>query len=162
VARAAGMAAADGIVVDRRLATSAPHVWAAGDVARYEDAPLGERRLEHDDHAEHSGALAGRSMVVDRTGTGDPESYTYTPIFWSDLFDDGYEAVGVLDSSLETVEDFTDDGSAGVVYYLDGGRVRGVLLWNVWDSTDAAKQIIKQSMAQPMGASDLRGRISPG
>lgn len=162
VARAAGITVDDGIIVDRRLATNAPDVWAAGDVARYADALLGDRRVEHVDSAEHMGAVAGRNMAVARTRKGDPESYTYTPIFWSDLFDYGYEAVGDLDSSLETVEDFTDDGSAGVVYYLDTGRVRGVLLWNVWDSTDKAKQIIEQSTAEPLDAAELKGRISLG
>ncbi|SMY11192.1 NAD(P)/FAD-dependent oxidoreductase [Brevibacterium jeotgali] len=162
VARQAGITVDDGIIVDRRLATNAPHVWAAGDVARYEDALLGDRRVEHVDNAEHMGAVAGRNMAVARTRTGDAESYTYTPIFWSDLFDHGYEAVGELDAALETVEDFTDDGGAGVVYYLDAGQVRGVLLWNVWDSTDTAKQVIEQSTAEPLDAAELQGRISLG
>ncbi len=162
VARQAGITVDDGIIVDRRLATNAPNVWAAGDVARYEDALLGDRRVEHVDNAEHMGAVAGRNMAVARARRGDAESYTYTPIFWSDLFDYGYEAVGELNAQFDTVEDFTDDGSAGVVYYLDTGRVRGVLLWNVWDSTDKAKQIIEQSTAEPLDSSELKGRISLG
>jgi hypothetical protein len=47
-----------------------------------------------------------------------------------------------------------------VVYYLDGGRVRGVLLWNVWGQVDAARALIAQS--GPFDAGSLRGRIPHG
>ena len=162
VAQQAGITVEDGIVVDGTLATSAPDVWAAGDVARYEDDLLGVRRVEHVNNAERMGSIAGQNMVRTRTGADELRSYDYTPFFWSDLFDYGYEAVGILDSSLTTVEDFTDDGSAGVVYYMDGGTVRGVLLWNVWDSVDQAKAVMSQSLTEPLGRDDLVGRIALG
>ena len=162
VAQQAGITVEDGIVVDGTLATSAPDVWAAGDVARYEDDLLGVRRVEHVNNAERMGSIAGQNMVRTRTGADELRSYDYTPFFWSDLFDYGYEAVGILDSSLTTVEDFTDDGSAGVVYYMDGGTVRGVLLWNVWDSVDQAKAVMSQSITEPQDRDDLVGRIPLG
>ena len=162
VAQQAGITVENGIAVDRTLATSAPDVWAAGDVARYEDALLGVRRVEHVNNAERMGSTAGQNMVRSRTGSDELRAYDYTPFFWSDLFDYGYEAVGILDASLTTVEDFTDDGSAGVVYYLDGGQVRGVLLWNVWDSVDQAKAVMSQSLTEPLGRDDLVGRIALG
>ena len=162
VAQQAGITVEDGIVVDGTLATSAPDVWAAGDVARYEDDLLGVRRVEHVNNAERMGSIAGQNMVRTRTGADELRSYDYTPFFWSDLFDDGYEAVGILDSSLTTVEDFTEDGSAGVVYYMDGGTVRGVLLWNVWDSVDQAKAVMSQSITEPQDRDDLVGRIPLG
>jgi NADPH-dependent 2,4-dienoyl-CoA reductase/sulfur reductase-like enzyme len=162
VAQQAGITAEDGIVVDDTLATSAPDVWAAGDVAQYEDDLLGVRRVEHVNNAERMGSIAAQNMVRSRIGTDEPRRYDYTPFFWSDLFDYGYEAVGILDSSLTTVEDFTDDGSAGVVYYVDGGTVRGVLLWNVWDSVDTAKAVMSQSITEPQDRDDLVGRIPLG
>ena len=162
VAQQAGITVEDGIVVDGTLATSAPDVWAAGDVARYEDDLLGVRRVEHVNNAERMGSIAGQNMVRTRTGADELRSYDHTPFFWSDLFDYGYEAVGILDSSLTTVEDFTDDGSAGVVYYMDGGTVRGVLLWNVWDSVDQAKAVMSQSITEPQDRDDLVGRIPLG
>ena len=162
VAQQAGITVEDGIVVDGTLATSAPDVWAAGDVARYEDDLLGVRRVEHVNNAERMGSIAGQNMVRTRTGADELRSYDYTPFFWSDLFDYGYEAVGILDSSLTTVEDFTDDGSAGVVYYMDGGTVRGVLLWSVWDSVDQAKAVMSQSITEPQDRDDLVGRIPLG
>ena len=45
----------------------------------------------------------------------------------------------------------------GVVYYLQNGRVRGVLLWNVWKQVDAAPKLIAE--AGPFRADDLRGRL---
>lgn len=160
VAQQAGITVEDGIVVDEHLATSAADVWAAGDVARYDDPLLGRRRVEHVNNAKRMGTVAGRNMARSRTGAKEQDAYAYTPFFWSDLFDYGYEAVGVLDASLETVEDFTDDRTTGVVYYLDEGRVRGVLLWNVWDSVEKAKQVMEQSAVEPLGADDLIGRIA--
>ncbi|WP_448059671.1 NAD(P)/FAD-dependent oxidoreductase [Cellulomonas hominis] len=143
LAERAGLTVADGIVVDDHLRTSDPHVWAAGDVAQYPDRILGRRRVEHVDNAGASGRQAGRNLA------GADEPYDHTPFFYSDLFDAGYEAVGRLDASLRTVEDWQhgngDPYEAGVVYYLDDGDdggVAGVLLWNVWDSTDRAREVI--------------------
>ncbi|WP_246855166.1 NAD(P)/FAD-dependent oxidoreductase [Cellulomonas sp. Y8] len=152
LARAAGLEVDDGVVVDDRLRTSDPHVWAAGDVAQYPDRLLGRRRVEHVDNATTMGRQAGRNLA------GADEPYDHTPFFYSDLFELGYEAVGRLDASLETVEDWHgDDLGAGVVYYLDGGRVVGVLLWDVWDATDRAREVIAgQTDVRPEA---LRGLI---
>jgi 3-phenylpropionate/trans-cinnamate dioxygenase ferredoxin reductase component len=158
LAEAAGIEVDDGIVVDASLRTSAEHVYAAGDVASYPDARLGRRRVEHVDHAEKSGELAGRAMA------GSDATYGETPFFWSDLFDDGYEAIGELSTALDVVEDWQGDDDPtdrGVVYYLEGGRVRGVLLWNVWDSVDAARALLEATQDQPLDdPSSLRGRIT--
>ena len=155
LAEDAGLQVDDGVVVDDRLRTSAEGVYAAGDVASYPDARLGRRRVEHVDQAEKSGEAAGRAMA------GEDTAYTHTPFFWSDLFDAGYEAIGVLSSKLETVEDFADDDyGTGVVYYVDEGRVRGVLLWNVWDSVGKAQELIEQTAQEPLAdTSSLKGRI---
>ena len=152
LARSAGLEVDDGVVVDERLRTSDPHVWAAGDVAQYPDRLLGRRRVEHVDNATTMGRQAGRNLA------GADEPYDHTPFFYSDLFELGYEAVGRLDAALETVEDWqSDDLGAGVVYYLDGGRVAGVLLWNVWDATDRAREVIAgQTDVRPEA---LRGLI---
>ena len=136
-----------GIVVDEHLRTSDPHVLAAGDVAHYVDKILGARRVEHVDNANEMGAAAGRIMA------GSEETYDHTPYFYSDLFDYGYEAVGTLDASLETRSVDKGDGNA-VVYYLDGDEVVGVLLWGVWDSTDAAREVLARH-ARPDSFDDL-------
>ncbi|RNI19006.1 NAD(P)/FAD-dependent oxidoreductase [Flexivirga caeni] len=153
LAEAAGITVDDGVVVDEQLRTSAPDVYAAGDVASYLDSLLGRRRVEHVDSAEKMGKHAGRNMA------GADEVYDYTPIFWSDLFDNGYEAVGDLDSRLDTVEDWNADRTAAVVYYLRDDVVRGVLLWNVWDSSDRARDVIARSRDGKLGRGELIGAI---
>lgn len=155
LAEAAGLEVDNGVVVDDRLRTSVEDVYAAGDVASYPDALLGRRRVEHVDQAEKSGEHAGKVMA------GADEAYDYTPIFWSDLFDAGYEAVGETKSDLDMVEDWKDgELGTGVVYYLKSGSVRGVLLWNVWDSTDKAREVIAETKDAPLDDPEsLRGRI---
>lgn len=152
LARAAGLEVDDGVVVDEHLRTRHPDVYAAGDVARFPSAALGERlRVEHEDAANTTGRLAGRSMA------GVPSPYRELPFFYSDLFDLGYEAVGILDARLETVADWKEPFREGVVYYLRDGRVRGVLLWNTWGQVDAARRLIGEP--GPFRPADLKGRL---
>ncbi len=139
LAEAAGIACENGILVDAGLRTSAPDIWAAGDVARFESAALGEMvRVEHEDNALTMGRAAGRSMA------GEPVRWTHLPFFYSDLFDLGYEAVGKLDARLETVTSWKTANREGVVYYLDEGRVVGVLLWGIFGQVDAARGLIER------------------
>ncbi len=137
LAEQAGLRVENGIVVDELLTTSAPDIFAAGDVANFFNPALGTRlRVEHEDNANAMGAAAGRSMA----GKGSP--YTHLPFFYSDLFALGYEAVGELDSRLEIESTWTQQFREGVVYYLKDGKVRGVLLWNTWGQVDNARAII--------------------
>lgn len=153
LAEAAGLEVGDGIHVDGRLRTSAPGVWAAGDVASTLNPVTGERwRVEHEDNALSTGRAAGRGMA------GDDAPYDHIPFFYSDLFEAGFEAVGELDASAETVADWQEPEQKGVVYYLRGDRVRGVLLWNVWERVDAARALLRED--RPTRARDLVGRLS--
>ena len=69
----------------------------------------------------------------------------------------GYEAVGEVDSRLETFADWKRPNEDGVIYYLQNGRVRGVLLWNVWEQVEAARQLIAEP--GPFTVKDLAGRL---
>ena len=89
---------------------------------------------------------------------GADEPYAHIPMFYSDLFELGYEAVGELNSKLQTVADWQETFKKGIVYYLDNGRVRGVLLWNVWDSVPEARALL--SAPGPFNVADLPGRLS--
>jgi NADPH-dependent 2,4-dienoyl-CoA reductase/sulfur reductase-like enzyme len=152
LAAAAGLEVDDGLVVDDRLRTGHPDVFAAGDVARFISPALGGRtRVEHEDNALTMGRAAGRAMA------GEESPYTHLPSFYSDLFELGYEAVGAMDPRGETVADWKEPFREGVVYYLAQGRVRGVLLWNTWDQVDAARALIAEP--GPFRAADLRGRL---
>ena len=137
LARNAGLKVENGIIVDAFLQTSAPDVFAAGDVASFHNPALDQRlRVEHEDNANTMGKMAGRNLA------GQRERYDHLPFFYSDLFDLGYEAVGELDSRLETVADWKTENREGVIYYLRDSRIRGVLLWNTWGQVDAARELI--------------------
>jgi 3-phenylpropionate/trans-cinnamate dioxygenase ferredoxin reductase subunit len=88
---------------------------------------------------------------------GDARPYHHLPYFYSDLFELGYEAVGDLDARLETVVDWEEPYHKGVVYYLKQGRVKGVLLWNVWDQVEAARALI--GSRQEFQPQDLIARL---
>lgn len=151
LAQAARMTVDNGVHVDDCMRTGIPDVFAAGDVANFPNPAVGRMRVEHENAALATGRHAGLAMA------GAPRPYTELPYFYSDLFDLGYEAVGRLDSRLDMVEDWTVPNRQGVVYYLDDGRVRGVLLWNTWGQVDAARELIAAS--GPHDAESLRGRI---
>jgi 3-phenylpropionate/trans-cinnamate dioxygenase ferredoxin reductase subunit len=147
-----GLPVDNGIVVDVFGRAGRDDVFAAGDVARYPDAALGgERRVEHEDHAKSHGKRVGANMA------GAAEAYDHLPFFYSDLFDLGYEAVGELDSRLETLSDVDELGAQGTIYYLDEERrPRGVLLWNRFGEVDAARELIRA--AEPVSRNAFAGR----
>ena len=151
LAEKAGITIDNGVVVDEQLRTNHPNVWAAGDVASFPGSALGRRRVEHEDNAKAMGRRAGRNMA------GEEEPYTHLPMFYSDLFDLGYEAVGEVNSRHKTVADWKTPFREGVIYYLDDGRVRGVLLWNVWNQVDTARALIKEG--ERVSEQSLKGKI---
>lgn len=152
LAQAARLTVENGILVDCGLSTSIPDIYAAGDVANFYNPTLSQRlRVEHEDNANKMGRLAGQAMA------GQTVSYDYLPFFYSDLFELGFEAIGEIDTRLQIVEDWTDPFHEGVIYYLRDDRVRGVLLWNVWDQIDAARSLI--AAPGPFDSDSLRGQI---
>ncbi len=153
LANSAGLKIGNGIIVDDHLRTSVPNIFAAGDVAMFPHKILGKMiRVEHEDNALRMGKQAGRNMA------GADEAYTHAPYFYSDMFELGYEAVGELSSKLETFADWQEPFKKGVIYYLDNGRVRGVLLWNVWDKLKEATALLEET--GPFTHDDLKGRIT--
>lgn len=89
LARDAGLAVNNGIVVNEYLQTSHPDIYAAGDVANYPDPIFGKRRrVEHWGHAEHCGQLAGQNMA------GASNKYNLLTYVWSDIFDLHLEFAG--------------------------------------------------------------------
>jgi NADPH-dependent 2,4-dienoyl-CoA reductase/sulfur reductase-like enzyme len=152
LARSTGVNIGNGIIVDELLRTNHPDIFAAGDVAEFNQLVLGKRlRVEHEDNANMMGKQAGRNMA------GASEPYHHLTYFYSDLFELGYEAVGELDPRLETFADWKEPFKKGVIYYLADGRVRGVLLWNVWDTVLAARALIAEP--GPFKAADLKNRL---
>ena len=137
LAVAIGIKTDNGITVDEYLQTNVANIYAAGDVANFYNPALNKRiRLEHEDTALSMGEIAGKNMA------GAEIKYTHLPFFYSDLFELGYEAVGELNSKHQIVEDWKEQFKEGVVYYLDAGSVRGILLCNTWGQVDNARALI--------------------
>jgi 3-phenylpropionate/trans-cinnamate dioxygenase ferredoxin reductase component len=153
LAQAAGVAIDNGILVDEFCQTNIPGIFAAGDVANFYSSALDRRmRVEHEDNANTMGTVAGENMA------GKSTPYHHLPYFYSDLFDLGYEAVGILDARMDVVADWQERFRKGVLYYLSDDRVRGVVLWNVWGKVDAARDVIAN--ARGVSGKDLLGRIT--
>jgi 3-phenylpropionate/trans-cinnamate dioxygenase ferredoxin reductase component len=150
LAAGAGLPVREGILVDALGRVGGREdVFAAGDVARFPATALGvEMRVEHEDHAKSHGRLVGANMA------GARESYDHLPFFYSDLFDFGYEAVGELDSRMDTFVDGDGFGAeAATCYYVDSERrPRGVLLWNLFGHVDAARELIRAGRPITRGA----------
>ncbi|MCZ7587965.1 MAG: FAD-dependent oxidoreductase [Gaiella sp.] len=154
LAASAGLSADGGIPVDDRgRVDGRDDVFAAGDVAVFPARDLGrDLRVEHEDHAKSHGRQVGRNMA------GADEPYDHLPFFYSDLFELGYEAVGELDSRLDTAAEWVEPYRKGVVCYLDAeGRPRGFLLWDVWGKVDAATELIRAGAVLEDG--QLRGLV---
>ncbi|MGC9974510.1 MAG: FAD-dependent oxidoreductase [Gaiellaceae bacterium] len=152
LALSAGLAVENGIEVNELLESSVPGIFAAGDNANFPYQALGKRmRVEHWDNAVSQGKAAGRNLA------GAKEPFDYMPYFFSDLFDFGYEAVGDVSSSLTTYADWQEENETGVVYYLDDGRVRGVMLCNIWGKLDEARALISSGIR--VSERDLLGAV---
>jgi 3-phenylpropionate/trans-cinnamate dioxygenase ferredoxin reductase subunit len=98
VAERSGLAVDNGIVVDDRCRTSAPDVYAAGDVANHPNPLLGQRlRVEHWQNAQHQAAVAARNML------GADEPFAEIPWVWSDQYDRHIEMAGLPHPGDEVV-----------------------------------------------------------
>ncbi|KAJ4930177.1 hypothetical protein JOQ06_019186 [Pogonophryne albipinna] len=121
------------------------NIWVAGDAACFYDIRLGRRRVEHHDHAVVSGRLAGENM------TGANKPYWHQSMFWSDLGPDvGYEAIGIVDSSLPTVGVFakaTAKDTPRAATELSGTGIRSES-----ETEDTATSPVASSTPAPSGS----------
>lgn len=125
-----------GIAVDGSLRTSAPGVWAAGDIASVPSPRYGRPlRVEHWASADETGKHAARSML----GAGDP--YDVLPYFFTDQFDLGMEVKGV--TTGEVVLSGSPEECEGVAFWVDGGRVQAGMGLNVWDRMDDVEKLVR-------------------
>jgi 3-phenylpropionate/trans-cinnamate dioxygenase ferredoxin reductase subunit len=149
LAASAGLALGRGVLVDAHQRTSAPAIFAAGDVV---DAlhPLYEGRLhvEHWANALNQGPAAARSML----GKGEP--YDRLPYFYSDQYDVGMEYTGHAVDWDQVV--FRGDPASRefIAFWMAGDRVLAGMNVNVWDVTDPIEQMIRSRV--PLDAARLR------
>lgn len=124
LAQAAGLAVAQGIVVDRYLRTSAPDVFAAGDVAEF-PSPLSGQPLRQETwfNAETQARTAAFNMV------GEPVAYEQTPWFWSDQYDYQLQVCGEPAVGNHTATRDLGQGDR-IVFHLDADdSVLGMSAW---------------------------------
>lgn len=135
LARDAGLAVDNGIVVNEFQQTSHPDIYAAGDVVNYHDPVFNRRRrVEHWGHAEYGGQIAGRNMAA-----GNEVAYDFLSYVWSDIFDLRLESAGD-ESERDTViiRGKFEDAKFTVLYLKDGqltaylavnGDIREFTVW---------------------------------
>ena len=138
LARDAGLRVESGVLVDERLRASAPHVYAAGDVANHLHPTLGRRiRVEHWDTAIGQGEVAARNML------GGDEDYTRLPYFFTDQYDLGMEYVGnVGPDGYDEVILRGDPADRFTAFWLGGDRVLAGMHVNDWDAIDPIRAIV--------------------
>jgi 3-phenylpropionate/trans-cinnamate dioxygenase ferredoxin reductase component len=139
LAAQAGLATDNGVLVDARLRTSDPYVYAAGDVANHDHPGLGRRiRVEHWDNAIRQGKHAARTML------GDDTPYLHQPYFFTDQYDLGMEYVGHI--GPEGYDDVVIRGDRSalkiVAYWVRGGRVVAGMHLNDWDAIDEIRSVV--------------------
>jgi NADPH-dependent 2,4-dienoyl-CoA reductase/sulfur reductase-like enzyme len=142
LASAAGLAVSNGIATDSALRTSAPDVFAAGDVANSDNPLLGiPVRVEHWANALHGGPAAARSML------GQEVVYDRVPYFFSDQYDLGMECSGLPTPGTYDQVVYRGDPSTleFVAFWLSGGRMVAGMNVNVWDVTDDIQSLIRSA-----------------
>lgn len=147
LAQAAGLEIDNGIVVDERLRTSAPDVFAAGDVANAWHECYGRRiRVEHWANALNQGPAAARAML------GEQVSYDRIPYFFSDQYEVGMEYSGFAAEWDRVV--FRGDRDAGefVAFWLEDDRVLAGMNVNVWDVNEHVQSLIRSRRRVNAGA----------
>jgi 3-phenylpropionate/trans-cinnamate dioxygenase ferredoxin reductase subunit len=138
LARDGGLEVDDGILVDEKLQTSAPNVFAAGDVARASQPFYGERvRVEHWSNALNQGPAAARAML------GEPTSYDRIPYFFSDQYDVGMEYSGYAPKWDEVVFRGDRDSGQFIAFWLKDERVVAGMNVNVWDVNEHVQALIR-------------------
>ncbi len=137
LAEAAGIAVGNGILVNDRLETSVPGIFAAGDVASAEHPLFGSRlHLEHWDNARRQGRIAARNML------GHDEAYARIPYLYSDQFDLSMEYAGYAPAFDRVV--FRGSPAAGkfIAFWLREGRVVAGMNVNTWKVNESISALV--------------------
>src|SRR5215212_6486724 len=138
LAEAAGVEVRNGVVTNELLESSAPGIYAAGDVANALHPFYGNHiRMEHWANALNQGPAAARNMLGKKT------PYDNVPYFFSDQYDVGMEYAGYATEWDEVVFRGDVDGREFIAFWLKDGRVLAGMNVNVWDVIDDIQELIR-------------------
>jgi NADPH-dependent 2,4-dienoyl-CoA reductase/sulfur reductase-like enzyme len=140
LAKSAGLEVDNGVVTDSALRTSAPDIFAAGDVASSYHPLLGRHlRMDHWSNALNGGKAVGISML------GQPLEYDRVPYFFSDQYDLGMECAGLPSPGAydEVVYRGDSDTLEFIVFWLKEGRLVAGMNVNVWDVNDDIQGLVR-------------------
>jgi NADPH-dependent 2,4-dienoyl-CoA reductase/sulfur reductase-like enzyme len=140
LAESAGLEVDNGVVTDAALRTSAPDIFAAGDVASSYHPLLGRHlRMDHWSNALNGGKAAGISML------GQPLEYDRVPYFFSDQYDLGMECAGLPSpGSYDQVVYRGDSGTLEfIAFWLKDSRLIAGMNVNVWDVNDDLQALVR-------------------
>jgi 3-phenylpropionate/trans-cinnamate dioxygenase ferredoxin reductase subunit len=157
LAVAAGLQIDNGIVVDERLRTSDPDIYAAGDVASAFHPLLGKHvRVEHWANARYQPRTAAKAML------GQDAGYDRVPYFYTDQYDLGMEYAGYVEP--DGYDEVVFRGDTGrrefIAFWLgDGGRVLAGMNVNIWDVNDAIAALVRSG--SPVDKSALADPATP-
>jgi NADPH-dependent 2,4-dienoyl-CoA reductase/sulfur reductase-like enzyme len=145
-----GIEVADGVVVNEYLETGVPKIYAAGDVASYQDTLFGKRRrVEHWDNAVSQGQHCARALLGERT------PFVHVPYFFSDVFDLSYELWGDMTDADEIIERGDLSSTSFSVWWLKQQRLVAAFIMNRPDEErNAAPRWIESK--QRLTADELR------
>lgn len=151
LARDAGIACDNGISVDAEGRTSAPSVFAAGDVCRQYSLALGRSiRLESWQNAQNQAIAVGKLIA------GAPEPYTDLPWFWTDQYDDNFQIIGAPERWDRVIWRGGPEHDKFTAIYLDGGRiVAGNTLNNARDIRPLRQMILDRAEIDPAILADV-------
>jgi len=122
---ASGIEMDDGVIVNQYLETNQPGIYAAGDIANYQDVLFGKRRrVEHWDNAVSQGQHCARALM------GEHAEFRHVPYFFSDVFDLSYEFWGDPAGAEEIVHRGDVTGSSFSTWWVRGQRLVAAFAMN--------------------------------
>ena len=152
LAKAAGLATQDGIIVDDHGRTSDPGIFAAGDCTRF-PGPHGLVRLENWRHAQEHGAIVGRNAA------GGDAVYSVAPSFWSEQYDMYIQGMGWLAAQPSQRVRRPIGPNATLLFELDGARLAYALGINAQREIAMARRLIERRL--PVDANELANPAKP-